>query len=323
MLEQGFVLFALLGVSYAAYLDLKTSEVPDWVSLAVAGGALLYYGYRSLATASFDPLIASLVSGTALFALGWGMYILGMWGGADALVLGAVGYAFPDLSALGAAYLPPWPAPVSIVLTVFVVGAAYSVVYALYTAARSDGFLEKMSEELEERRRGYSRLVILYTAVAAAGTLAAYTVFRPPIALVLRNLAASILLLGLLLGLLVFLRTVESRVMEKEIPVSELEAGDVLAEEVELETARKDKAEYATDRFLEGARSLLPFKVPELRAGPGRIAGLTPEQVEEIDRKREKVKVRTGVEFVPSFPAAILVLLLFGDPIYFILLQII
>ncbi|MDY6768798.1 MAG: A24 family peptidase, partial [Candidatus Nanohaloarchaea archaeon] len=149
MLQHAFVAFVLAGVSYAAYLDLRTSEVPDWVSLTVAAGSLLYYGYQSAVAGTAAPLLASLISGTVLFALGWTMYLAGMWGGADAFVLGAVGYALPSLPAGYGGAAAPWPFPFSLLMTVFTVGAVYSVVYAAVVAARADGFRQKLGSELQ------------------------------------------------------------------------------------------------------------------------------------------------------------------------------
>lgn len=389
MLERAFVLAVLGGTSYAAYLDLKTSEVPDSASFLVASLGVLFYGGKTIAAAgaaplelglyaaaagvilavellflaravgvrdgredrleravqptvaaftflagyallrgllagTASPLVASLLSGTALFLLGWGMYYVGMWGGADAFVLGAVGYALPQLpAAVTPAALAPWPFPVSLILTVFLVGAVYSVLYAAVTAARSDRFVDKLSQELEDRRERYALVILLYALVAGAGTVAVYTLFSPPLLLVLRNFAASLLLLSALLALAVFLRAVESRVMAREIPVEELAEGDVLGEDIDLGARRDDPVEDVTDRVAAALRAVLPFTLPGGNADHAdRIAGLTAEQVEELRERRDRVTVRTGVRFVPAFPAAILVLLLAGDPLYLLLLQV-
>lgn len=323
MLAYAFVLFVVGGISYAAYLDLRTSEVPDWVSLTVAGGSLLYYGYQSIVAGSFDPLLASLASGTALFLLGWGMYLAGMWGGADAFVLGAAGYALPQIPAVfNPAYVPPWPAPLSLVLTVFLVGAIYSVLYAVHVALQAEGFQDALRAEFDVRRGQYSTAVVLYAALAVLGTAAVYAAGNPPLMIVARNFGGSLLLLILLLAVAHFLRTVESRVMQREIPVDELEAGDVLAEDIDLAAAREDAAEDVSDGIVDALRSLSPVGIPDMLGSRSeRIAGVTPEQVEELQDRREQVAIRTGVRFIPSFPAAILILLFAGDPLYFILLQ--
>ncbi|MDY6765970.1 MAG: hypothetical protein SVW77_01260, partial [Candidatus Nanohaloarchaea archaeon] len=120
-----------------------------------------------------------------------------------------------------------------------------------------------------------------------------------------------------LLGLSVFLRTVEHQVMEQRIPVEEVAVGDVLGEPVDLETDRQDPAESLSDRAIDMVNAIVPVSVLRTGdAGPGRIAGLTAEQVEELQETQDTVTVRTGVRFIPSFPAAILLLLLVGDPVY-------
>ncbi|MDY6773937.1 MAG: prepilin peptidase [Candidatus Nanohaloarchaea archaeon] len=324
MLEHLFAAFVLGGTSYAAYLDLKTTEVPDSVSLVIGGGALLFHGYLSLSSGSLQPLSSSILSGASLFLLGWSMYIAGMWGGADAFVLGSVGFALPALSSFYQPLYPaPWPMMLSLLMTVFMLGAAYSLGYAVYLSFISEDFLEELRQEFEERRRGYSRAVILYVLMAGAGTLAVYTLFNPSLRLVIRNLAASVVLLASLLALSLFLRTVESRLLTHEVPVEKLEEGDVLGEDLGLEESRDDPVEGLTDRLVEGMISFLPFDVSSFHGSSDRIAGLTQEQVEELQDRSdtEAVEVKTGVRFVPVFPAALLLLLTLGDPVYFLMLQ--
>ncbi|MCJ7478565.1 MAG: prepilin peptidase [Candidatus Nanohaloarchaeota archaeon QJJ-7] len=324
MLVEVFAVFVLGGLSYAAYHDLETTEVPDSVSLVIGGGALFFHGYRSFISGSPDPLAASLASGIGLFVFGWLLYLTGMWGGADAFVLGAAGFSLPALvAAFEPVYSAPWPEQFSFLMTVFLVGSVYSVSYAVYVASRHGDFLTALEEEFETRRHHYSRIIVLFTGMMVAGTFAVYTVVSPPLKTVVSNLAAFILVLTGFLVLSLFLRTVESRAMQSKIPVDKLEEGDVLAEDIELQNVREDPIEGLTDKILDRILSPLPFEIPGFGSEGGRVAGLTSEQVQELGEMREEVKVRTGVRFVPVFPVALLLLILLGDPVYFVVLQLI
>lgn len=318
MIAYGFAAFILAGTGYAAYLDLKTSEVPDAVSYLVAGGSLIFYAYRSIVMGSFDPLIGSVVTGLGLFAVGWAMYLAGMWGGADAFVLGASGFAIPELfSVLGAPYIPPWPVSVSFVFTVFLLGAVYSFLYAGFKAFSSDGFLDSLKNEFQERRRIYSLVFLASSGVMAAFTVSAHVSFGLPLLITVKNLTASLLLLAALLGVALFLRTVEERVLRRDIPVKELEEGDVIGDDLDLGT--EETGDGIRAAMKRAAISVSPFHVSKDAAS--RISGLSQEQVEYLQETRETVEVREGVRFIPVFPVALLLLMVLGDPLYFAVLQ--
>lgn len=370
MLAAVFVAFVLVCTSYAAYLDLKTSEVPDAVSLLIGAAAILFYLYNSLskpllavtaadaylllaafmfaaavmtflrlhrpgiaflrehgvrwaeewqsaehrigpvdqadlagfglltvaAAASYlsfleagmTPLVLALLSGTGLFVLGWAMYLAGMWGGADAFVLGAVGYAFPYLpvnaeTAAGSVM----PVPFSLLMLVFSVGAIYSVLYAVYVALREEAVMATFWQRLVSQRRRIGMLLAGYLGVALVlGQMLATTQNIPLIA-VLENAAVFLAVLAAFLVLYQFLVTVEEDVMRSTIPVEDLEPGDVLADEL-----------------------------PEVEKAAGeRIVGLTVEQVDRIRENYDTVDIRTGVRFIVAFPVAIILLILVGDPV--------
>lgn len=364
MLSFVFLAFVLAGTSYAAYLDLKTSEVPDVVSLLVGGGSILFYLYRSLslpltvaegyliggtvlfagavatylklyrlldekmgytvadwldertvmsidrgdvvgtlllgATAmvyytaftavNVQPVIQSVLAGTLMFALGWGMYLAGMWGGADAFVLGAVGYAFPYIPAgISPTYASVLPTPVSLLILVFSVGAVYSVVYAVYVAFRDGDAVTTFWQGLVDQRRRIAVLAGGYMVAAVVLGQAVHMGYGTSRALVMQNAVAFLVVLLAMLVLYQFLKVVEDQVMRQQIPVEELQPGDVLADDLEK-----------VQDYVEA----------------GKIVGVTAEQIVHIQEHYETVKVRTGVRFIVAFPIAILILVLYGDPLY-------
>ncbi len=371
MIGPAFVTFVLIGTSYAAYIDLKTSEVSDAVSLIIGGGSILFYLfhslsrplltvtaidvyllvaagsfaasvamflrlYRSLAhiitdatgrsmdwmnwldaeigpvdradvvagtlfgvaggaavlsvlTAGITPLVLSLLSGTALFGLGWSMYLMGLWGGADAFVLGAVGYAFPYLP-VGTltAYTPIIPVPLSLLMLVFAVGAVYSIVYAIYMALQDGEAMTTFWQQLQSEHRRVLGIVGGYLIIALVLGQVVHVLYGVSTVTVLQHALQFLVILAALLVLHQFLRVVEDDVMRQTIAVDDLEPGDVLAEEIDS---------------------------VEKTAGE-RIVGLTPEQVARVQDTYETVDIRTGVRFIVAFPLAILLLLVFGDPFY-------
>lgn len=324
MLGAAYLAFVLGGTSYAAYLDLKTSEVPDYVSVVVAVGGLLFHAGLSIGTMDATPFLLSLGTGTALFLLGWLMYLAGSWGGADAFVLGALGFALPRLPpGVAAPVAAPWPFPLSLLMTVFLVGSVYSILYAIFVAITAEGFLARFRSTLSDRTRKYAVASAGFVAAAAISGVLAVTRFGAPVSMVVENVLLVLAAIVLFLVLSSFLKVVENELMRHEIPVEELEAGAVLADPIDLEAeggVEEDPAEQITAAVARTVRDVSPVPLPEVsgRVSP-RIVGLTGEQVEEIRETRDTVAVRTGVRFIVAFPAAVLLLLLVGDPLYLLI----
>lgn len=365
VLDYLFLLFLLGTTSYAAYLDLKTSEVPDSISLLIGGVAVLYYLGQSIAPAALQrsgtvliaatlllaagvatylklyrlfedhdaaariaavldghvgpfrtsdvagtvlfllagglyyysvlltgitPIVRSVAAGTVLFALGWSMYLAGMWGGADAFVLGAVGYALPVIpDTIQPLYPSPFPTPLSLLITVFLVGSLYSIGYATYKALQDTAFMEQFWQTLWRDRRRIGGMVASFFAALLVIGYGMQLRFQVP-----RNtvITQSALFSGVFAALLVlyrFLRLVEQEIMHRTVPVDDLEPGDVPAEDLELGGETVDAT---------------------------KIVGLTEDQVEQVRDRYDAITVKTGVRFIVSFPVAILLLLTVGDPLY-------
>ncbi len=316
-----FAAVAIGGLGYAAYRDLLTTEVSDTVSIAIAAVSVLFYAAVSVDTGTMQPVLGSLVTGTAFFLAGWAMYLAGMWGGADAFVLGATGFAFhtvpPGIEPL---YQAPWPVPVSLVLGIMVAGSVFSICYAALVAARFDGFLAAVRARLAERAGWYVRLAGAYLLVAGgAGLYIAGTGIAPAGMVATRFLGASLFLAASLL-LMVVLRVIQDEAMEREIDVADLQEGDILAEEYDIDVpgvVDDDPVEQATAGIGAAIRRVSPVPVPELSDRYGtRVVGVTPAEVEVLRERGGTVTVKTGVPFIAAFPIAAILLMTLGDPVF-------
>ena len=281
---------ALLGSSVAAWWDLRTTEVPDYVSVITAAAGLIFHA--SMWMISGDPfyVLSSLAVGTAFFALGWVFFLTGVWGGADALVMGAVGYALPYLpEVFSPAYVAEWPFAFTLLFNIFIVGTVYTLGFAVFQGLKSEKVMSEFLEDMKDYWKRILSILVLYSG-------ALVTVSHLYGSGVSEGLYYIQLTAPLLVGMLMvyrYLRIVEDHGMRAEIPVGELSEGDVLAEDVETEDGTVDS---------------------------GKIVGLTDEQVERIRKSSETVCVKYGVMFVPAFPVAILLSVTLGDPLYLLLL---
>ncbi len=270
---------ALLGSSIAAIWDLKTTEVPDQLPYTMIAIALLLFGYQSFVDWSYKPIINSIIPGLAFLAFGFAMYYLGQWGGADALLLSAIGFllpGFPNYSQTMFSY------PLTFFLNLFLVGAIYMLLYAVAIAILNKNIFSKFSNDLKASSR-----LILFGSIGLFILFLSVNQYISKAFLPLNNLfVSSIVPLVLTLSLFMiwrFAKAVENYGFKKKIPVSKLKIGDMLLEEKKLigiteEQLRKIK-----------------------RSG------------------KRYVMIKEGVRFAAAFPLALFVTLLYGDAIFLII----
>ncbi|MEM5870075.1 MAG: prepilin peptidase [Candidatus Aenigmatarchaeota archaeon] len=284
MLELLAFLIAFLGSFLAAAFDLKITptEIPDEIPHTMIALALLLACVKSLLDFNFTPLIESLLYGLFLLAFGFFMYRLGQWGGGDAKVLAAVGFFSPFISSLTKNLY--FPFAVSYLLNVFIVGAAYMVLYAFVLAILNRKIF---SEFFENIKSNYKFLLISLVVLIFLFSLTNIFLFNffglsPDFYSIFSNSVLISFLCCSLFLLWIFTKAVEEVAFKKRIPVSKLKVGDVLLESKLWE-------------------------------------GITEKELKKIRKSRKKfVWIKEGVRFAPTFPLALIFTLVFGDGIFFL-----
>ncbi len=274
---------ALIGTTIAAVWDLKTTEVPDQLPYLMIAIALLFYSYQSVTEMSFWPIAQSLIYGLSFLGFGAFMYFVGQWGGADMLLLSAVGFLLP-LSPAGF-NSTTLPFPVSYFINVFIVGAVYMILYAFVFSLKNknvlSGFVNDLKASMNIIAIGSIAMIILFYAVALyitkmlSGSInftgAFYVSIYPLLSIVAIFLVWR------------FAKSVEIYGFRKKIPISKLKIGDMLLAEKKL-------------------------------------IGVTEKEIKSLKKSGTKyVEIKLGVPFAVAFPLAILVTLFYGDLVlYFI-----
>jgi len=216
MLE--IIVISLFMTALAGLWDLKTTEVPDQIPAIMMIAGISYWFINGAVTDNFMPLAYSLAIGTVLLAAGLVLYKKGQWGGADAWILGAIGYTFPFYN--GSLFILPY------IMNFFVVSAAYMVVYAVILGIKNRYVFPIFIKDLKKNRKIFL-LPLGFLAFIVALTL--YTVSLGFAA----SLSVPLQIFVIVLLLTVFWRygkVIEERVFKKKIPVSRLRPGDVLEE---------------------------------------------------------------------------------------------
>jgi len=274
---------AFAGTTIAAIWDLKTTEVPDQLPYIMIAIALLFYGYQSAVEWSFWPMLNSLIYGLAFLGFGAFMYYIGQWGGADALILSAVGFLLP-VAPIG--FNPTTlPFPVSYFINLFVVGAVYMMLYGLVFAVRNknilSGFISDLKASVNIMIAGSVGLFILFyvAALSITKTFSGSIDFAGTFFISLYPLVS----VGVLYIVWRFAKAVEMHGFRKKVPISKLKVGDMLLSEKKL-------------------------------------TGVTKEQIKMLNKSGKRyVVIKLGVPFAVAFPIALLATLFYGDLIFFLI----
>lgn len=278
-LDYILILLALIGSSVSAYIDLKTTEIPDEIPLAMFSTALLVrFGY-SLFSGEWEYFLIPLAIGSGFFLFGMLMYFTGQWGGGDAKLLGAVGFMIGFLPGVVEDTFPPFF--LNYLFNLFFIGAIYIIIYALVVAVRNKKVRKGILEYLKKNKTELYIVVIFSLIFLFTMAYSFWSVFGTV------ELGLNFLFPFFLIGfyfLWVFLKCVERIGFMKRISTAELKEGDMIGEDIR-----------------------------ELNISKRLIRGLTKEEVKKIRKLKRRVWIREGVRFGPVFPISILITLFYGN----------
>ncbi|MFB6203395.1 MAG: prepilin peptidase [Candidatus Nanohaloarchaea archaeon] len=201
---------AFASLFVASLFDLDTTDVPDLFSAIGIAGGILIHGYHSWLINSWEPLMWSLGVGAVFSAYGWFAYYQGMWGGADALAIGVLGFAAPYTGN------PSVFDPVNLFVNVMLIGFLHTFAYSVYRSWGSN-VLELTRERIgDEKKRmvleaGLTTGFILMLARSGLNWIPYAAIFYSFIVLYR------------------FFKVVQNDLMYETVPVEELEGGEVAA----------------------------------------------------------------------------------------------
>jgi hypothetical protein len=192
---------------------LNNNDIPDEFAVAGITGGVLLHAAQTYTTGSMEPLIWSLGVGSVFLGYGWLAYWRGLWGGADALVLGTVGFAAPGpvTGTFGFSYI------LDFVFNLMVAAYAVTVTFGIYKFRQQSGTLEVLKDDILENER------LIAGSVLATGLLSSLLVVQG------MNGFIFFALMVTLIFLYRFLKVVQEEYMVREVDVDNLEGGEVPA----------------------------------------------------------------------------------------------
>ena len=266
----------LAGLIIGSITDIRTREVPDWLSYGLVfsgfGIALIY----SFGLWDFTILLRSIVGFGVMWILAIIMYYTGQWGGGDSKVIMGIG-ALIGLDYMYKSWLDKFPFLISFIVYSVIFGAVYGLVWSAVLAVKNKRlFRAAFSKTNSDKKTKLIKKMLLAIIVI----LIISSWFMPKDIRIVSLLFAGII--GITFYLFLFIKAVESSCMVKKIDVEKLTEGDWIAEDVRYER-----------KTICGPKDL----------------GVTKEQIRELiklkgEKKISKVLIKEGVPFVPSFLAA-------------------
>lgn len=223
---EWILLFAgLLGFTVCGYLDLKTTEFPDWLPYSMILTGLGVHGLWALSASSLHIFMNSLLTGGVLLAFGLALYFAKQWGDGDAWLLGAMGFMFP--TSLGFTAAGAMPFPLVLMFNFFFVALAYLIGYSFLLGFRQPKVWRKFSGGL---RKDWKMIVLVLAAATAAclgGSFYLSYSFGVPLQM-MGSLLTFPVLVAFILLFVRYCRIVETDLFRKKMPVSKVRVGDVL-----------------------------------------------------------------------------------------------
>jgi len=207
------IAIALVGSLAAGIYDLKTSNIPDSLCIAMIIAGLVIHSVYGFLTGDFNNLINSLMFGGLFLAFSLAMYFTGQWGGGDGELLIAIGVLLPNLTIVNTYF----PFAISFFINSFFIGAAYSLIYSIILVYRNDGISKSFFKSINQPPLIMVLLALLLLSFASFFYLKFLSVifFLSFVMVIFWKFAKSI-----------------DKGFYKRIPVSKLKVDDMLGEDI-------------------------------------------------------------------------------------------
>ncbi|HII13752.1 MAG TPA: prepilin peptidase [Nanoarchaeota archaeon] len=273
VLEIIFFILSLSILLLASIFDLKTREVPDYLSygflISVLGISLLY----SIYTRNIFFFLYSCAGGIIIFSLSYVLYRAKQMGGADAKILTALGAIFANYS-LG-------NIPLLFIFLLFLVGigSLYTFSWGTVLYLKSWKRANKKAKDILREKKSIRLALVIFVLLLLIVTL---FISNENI----KTLLAVIALLSVsTFYLFIFIQVVESIHFIVRIPLEKITEGDWLAKEVKV-----------------NGKCICSTKAP----------CLDKKQIEAIKKaKVDFVFIKVGIPFVPAITCAAIATFIF------------
>jgi Flp pilus assembly protein protease CpaA len=267
--EFTIMTLTLIVLSIASYTDLKTREVPDWISYSFIFAASIIRILFSLQL-GWQVLVSGIIGFFIAFAIALFLYFTGQWGGADSKLLMGMGIV------LGADFLfvpDSWNLFLYFIALLFV-GAVFGL---LWSSGLAIIHYTRYSTKFKERLREYQSEHLVVIIISLMFVFIGAFWIKTLIVIGIFPLVSYYLF--------VHISSIEQSCFIKRIAPHKATEGDWLAQDVKV---GKKIIIKATTLEKKDIRKLLEL---------------------EADEKIDRIVIKEGIPFIPSFLLAYIVVL--------------
>jgi len=279
-MPYSFILFAitLTGLIVATITDLKTREVPDWLSYGLILTGISLNLLLSIIYQNFSFILNSMAGFVAFLVIGLMMFYTGQWGGGDSKVLMGLGALIGmDIRFSNTPFL------LNFFINIILIGSLYGLLWSLILVLRK---WKPFSKEFKKNyfKIKYKNYLLIISLIILIVGLQMKSIFSI-IIIALPLLTISIFYLW------VCVKAIEKVCMTKSITPDKLTEGDWIVKDI------KHKGKYI--------------------CGPKDL-GIEKKQIRILvklykQKKIKKILIKEGIPFVPSFLIAYILTLFYGN----------
>lgn len=271
------ILLVLAVLVISTVTDLKSREVPDWLSysaiVAGFGARLIWSAYLW----DYHPILDGAVGFSIFFVIACALYYFGQWGGGDSKLLMAIGVCLGlnlDINHVMLAF----------VINAIWLGGVYGLFWSVYLAVKN---WVKFKEEYLNQLKPHKFVRFIPLAVLLSIVILSFVLDINPVLEAM--MIFLILTVPLVFYVSVFVRVVELVAMRKFVSANEITEGDWVVNDV-----------VVNKRRICGPKDL----------------GISLKQIAELKKYRiKKILIKVGIPFVPALLLAYLFTLFFGNPL--------
>ncbi|MBU0929941.1 MAG: A24 family peptidase [Nanoarchaeota archaeon] len=281
MIDYFLILIALVYLIIATIFDIKTKEVPDWLSFSLIAIALFSNLLYSLVSSEFNYIIYSLSGLLISFLFGSLMYYSRQWGGGDTKLLIGLCTLLPRYPEKLLSYFNPnlnLPFLFILLLNILIIGGLYGLFMSILLAIKNrNKFIKEFSSLFRKYKSSlFLVLIINIILIIVSYFLGIFIIMLP-----------LFLLVWIIILSYIFIKSVENSSMYKMFDVNKLVEGDWVVGNVKS----KNKIIYKQ-----------------------KLLGVTEKDINILKKYRiKKVLVKDGLPFVPAFLIGFVITLIYGN----------
>ncbi len=274
MLFWVLLAISVLGFGYAAYMDIKTTEFPDWLPYVIIASAVATRGVFAVLYSDWWILISSVLIGMIFLGSGLLLYHMKQWGDGDGWLFGALGFLYPNTEGMPEIAVSIIPFPITIIFNFFVLSFFYLVAYSIILGLKNRKAVHKFFKELRKDFRSIAVVTMGFASACIIFGIYVYFSLRASMFIISEILLFPVFLISLLVFMR-YARFVENNMFKRKIDVKDMKPGDVPV---------NSKWRVMSERELE-----------------------------KLKKRGGKIWIKEGVRFAPVFIMTVLVTLFYGS----------